>query len=90
VRTPDGLPLHAYALRTHKNRRGGATCRAGPIWINTNALIAYGLASLGMRAQAVDVAGRIVSLLAADIRKVRKTPNQLQPYVAALPQEGHP
>ena len=48
---------------------GGATCRTGPIWINTNALIAYGLASLGMRTQALDVAGRIVSLLAADIRK---------------------
>lgn len=41
----------------------------GPIWVNTNAMIAYGLASVGMTEQAVDVASRVVSLLAADLRE---------------------
>ena len=41
----------------------------GPVWINTNALIAYGLSEQGMKKQALDLAGRIVSLLAAAIRQ---------------------
>ena len=32
-------------------------------------MIAYGLASVGMKAQALDIASRIVSLLATDLRK---------------------
>merc|ERR1712224_303918 len=41
----------------------------GPIWINVNTLIAYGLASLGLKDEAIDVAQRIVSLLADGIRR---------------------
>jgi len=40
----------------------------GPVWINTNAMICFGLASMGMKQQALDVAQRVVNLLAADIK----------------------
>eukprot|EP00931_Biecheleriopsis_adriatica_P064241 TRINITY_DN39050_c0_g1_i2.p1 TRINITY_DN39050_c0_g1~~TRINITY_DN39050_c0_g1_i2.p1 ORF type:complete len:274 (+),score=52.40 TRINITY_DN39050_c0_g1_i2:113-934(+) len=41
----------------------------GPIWINANTFIAYGLATMGLKAEALDVAQRIVSLLASGIRR---------------------
>lgn len=40
----------------------------GPIWINTNALIAYGLASADQTAAALDIAGRLLKVLAKGLR----------------------
>jgi len=41
----------------------------GPIWINTNALIAYGLASANLTAAALDVAGRLIRVLAKGLHE---------------------
>lgn len=40
----------------------------GPIWVNTNALIAYGLASAGLTAPALDIAARLIAVLAKGLR----------------------
>lgn len=40
----------------------------GPIWVNTNVFLAYGLASMGMQPQALDLGARVVSMLAAALR----------------------
>merc|ERR1712190_464080 len=40
----------------------------GPIWINANVFIVYGLASMGLKKEAMAVGQRIVSLLAESIR----------------------
>merc|ERR1712048_124903 len=39
----------------------------GPVWINANVFIAYGLAGMGLKNEAIDLAQRIVSLLADSI-----------------------
>jgi hypothetical protein len=40
----------------------------GPIWVNTNAMLAYGFAAFGMKSEALDIAQRVVTLLAANLR----------------------
>lgn len=41
----------------------------GPMWFNANALACYGLARYGHRELALEIAGRVVGALAADLRR---------------------
>ena len=42
---------------------------AGPIWINANAMLAYGLRDHGFIQDALEIARRVTAVLADDIRK---------------------